>query len=392
MPEVALENVTKVYANGVHGVSDLSLTIEDGELLVLVGPSGCGKTTTLRLLAGLESPTRGTVHMGGQVVNAWPPRRRDVALVFQRPALYPHRTVRDNLAFSQALRQAGWARKLLLRLFWPEGYRQVRRAAAAIAERVTEAAGLLGLEEVLDRRPEQLSGGQQQRVALGRALVRRPRLLLLDEPLNNLDAELRLELRRELHLLHRHFPATIVYVTHDPVEALTLGDRVAVLREGRLQQVDRPEALLERPCNRFVAAFVGWPPMSFVDGQLLREGDRLAFSAGAWKVALAGIKDPGTDWQDGRCLTLGIRPEDVTWHRDAVAGSLPMQVALVETLGSGTLVTFVASGKKVTGLAALGSRMPALEGQQVMVSLKTSHVHLFDPATGLALPMGRPEG
>lgn len=352
MAAIALDGLSKIYPGGVHAVTNLTLEIQDRELLVLVGPSGCGKTTTLRLLAGLERATDGHIRIAGRLADDWPPRRRDVAMVFQRPALYPHRTVRDNLAFSQALRQVGWAQKLLLRVF--DSVR-ARDAAKDLLHRVNDAATFMGLAEVLDRRPCQLSGGQQQRVALGRALVRRPQLLLLDEPLSNLDPGLRLELRRELHLLHRRFPATMVYVTHDPVEALALGDRVAVLREGCLEQVGRPAELLEWPRNRFVAGFIGWPPMSFVDGRLLgKEG-----------------------------VTLGIRPEHVAWHKGPAPGRLPMQVARVEAVGSGVLVTFSACGQQVTGLALGKDHLPVAEGQQVMVSIAANHVHLFDPATGL---------
>jgi ABC-type sugar transport system ATPase subunit len=354
MTDIELDGISKVFPGGVRAITNLDLRILDGELLVLVGPSGCGKTTTLRLLAGLEKPSAGHIHIGARLADNLPPRQRDVAMVFQRPALYPHRTVRDNLAFSQRLRQGGWVRRLFWRLFRP---RQARDAVKDLQNRVNSAAHLIGMENVLNRRPAQLSGGQQQRVALGRALVRRPQLLLLDEPLSNLDAGLRLELRRELHLLHKHFPATMVYVTHDPVEALALGDRVAVLRAGRLEQVDRPAALLERPVNRFVAGFIGWPPMSFVDGRLLgKEG-----------------------------ITLGIRPEHVTWHGEAAPGRLPMQVARVESLGSGLLVTFSAGGQQVTGLAFGKDHLTVEEGQKVMVSIAANHVHLFDSTTGLAL-------
>jgi multiple sugar transport system ATP-binding protein len=385
MPEVALEGIVKTYANGVRAVDDLHLTIREGELLVLVGPSGCGKTTTLRLLAGLETPTRGVIRMGGQVVNSWPPRRRDVGMVFQRPALYPHRTVADNLAFSLALRQPGWWRQQLLRLVWPQRYRQVRREAAALAARVDETARLLCLEGVLKRSPAELSGGQQQRVALGRALVRRPGLFLLDEPLSNLDAGLRLELRRELHLLHRRFPATMVYVTHDPVEALNLGDRVAVLQDGRLQQVDRPQGLYEHPGNRFVAGFIGWPPMNFLDGQLVRADGRLTFTAPGWKVWLPPGKAALEMLADGRRLTLGVRPDHVTWQAIAAQESLPMEVTLVETLGSNVLVTFTAQGQQ---MAVVGREGMIEEGQKVMVRFEASQVHLFDSATGLALGTG----
>jgi multiple sugar transport system ATP-binding protein len=378
MPEIGFSGVTKVYPGRIQAITDLNLNILQGELLVLVGPSGCGKTTTLRLLAGLEKATGGTIHFGKQIVNNWPPRRRQVAMVFQRPALYPHRTVRDNLAFGEALRRGGWARKLLSRLFKPQ---RARTAESDLQSRVTAAAELMGLEKLLNRRPEQLSGGQQQRVALGRALVRQPEILLLDEPLSNLDAALRSELRNELHLLHERFPATIVYVTHDPVEALALGDRVAVLREGRLEQVDCPQALLQRPCNRFVAGLVGWPPMSFVDGQVTRSGEDYTFACNAGSAPLPPLD---MDAKHGRQVTLGIRPEHVGWHADLTPGRLPMRVTRVELLGSGVLVTFAACGQRLTGLA-LNDHLRAREGQKVMVSITASQVYLFDSATGLLL-------
>jgi multiple sugar transport system ATP-binding protein len=380
MAEVALEGVHKVYGHGVHAVNDLTLTVGAGELLVLVGPSGCGKTTTLRLIAGLEAPTRGLIRMGGQVINTWPPWRRNVGMVFQRPALYSDRTVRDNLGFSLALRQPGRLRRLLL----PLRARQIRLERAEVTRRVADAAQLLGLEEVLDRFPPDLSGGQQQRVALGRVLVRRPKVLLLDEPLSNLDAGLRLDLRRELHLLHRRFPATMVYVTHDPVEALTVGERVAVLRHGCLQQVDEPRALYERPRNRFVAGFLGWPPMSFLDGELQSALGRVVFNAPGWHIPLPAVKDSGGT----RPVTLGIRPEHVAWQREAAPDSSPMTVALVERFGSGVLVSFAANGLQVTGIAATGTWMLVEEGQTVMVRLQAGCAHVFDRATGLALGRG----
>jgi multiple sugar transport system ATP-binding protein len=377
MVEIGLEDVSKVYPGGIHAVSDLNLRILDGELVVLVGPSGCGKTTTLRLLAGLEKPTHGVIRFGKEIINSWLPRRRQVAMVFQRPALYPHRTVRDNLAFSEALRQGGWFRKLLSRMLRPES---ARTAKGELQSRVSAAADLMGLEEVLNRRPEQLSGGQQQRVALGRALVRRPEILLLDEPLSNLDPALRLELRRELHLLHHRFPATMVYVTHDPVEALALGDRVAVLREGRLEQVDRPEVLLQRPCNRFVAGLVGWPPMSFLEGQMTRSGEEFTFACDVGSVPL-----PRLVGHDAREVTLGIRPDHVSWHAEPAPGRLPMQVTRLELLGSGVLVTFAASGQSLTGLGLADKFWQVEEGQKVMVSIAANQVYLFDSATGLLL-------
>jgi multiple sugar transport system ATP-binding protein len=269
MAEVTLEQLAKTYPGGVEAVRDVSLRVADGELLVVVGPSGSGKTTLLRLIAGLETPLHGIVRVGGQVVNNLPPHRRNVAMVFQRPALYPHLSVRENLGFGLALRQGGrWRRWLPGRCPVPMGDGE---------QQVANIARLLGLENLLERRPATLSAGQQQRVALGRALVRRPDVFLLDEPFSNLDAPLRQEMRRELHLLHRRLRATMIYVTHDQDEAVALADRIAVLDQGRIRQVDRPDVLWERPADRVVAAFLGWPAMNLPEGRLIRVEGRLVF-------------------------------------------------------------------------------------------------------------------
>ncbi len=313
MAEVALEQVGKTYPGGIEAVRDISLRVDDGELIALVGPSGSGKTTLLRLIAGLETPTAGVLRIGDRVVNEVPPHRRDVAMVFQRPALYPHLSVRANLGFHLTLRQGGrWRNRF--------GSQPALRENAAEIDNV---ARQLGLEDVLDRRPDTLSGGQQQRVALGRALVRKPAVFLFDEPLSNLDARLRLEMRRELHLLHRRLRATMIYVTHDQDEAMTLGERVVVLDQGVIRQVDRPQTLYDRPADRFVAGFLGWPPMNFLDGELASGGRKppvgdeitgglhppLAFRNR--DVCLVTSRRP--DWRPfvGRPLTLGIRAEDV---------------------------------------------------------------------------------
>jgi multiple sugar transport system ATP-binding protein len=384
MAEVVLEGVSKRFPNGTLAVRDLNLTVADGELVVLVGPSGCGKTTILRLIAGLEDLTAGNISIGGRVVTHLPPRRRDVALVFQRPALYPHMNVRANLGFGLRLRQGGW---------WPSGER-----SRQLAERVGETANLLGLTEVLERYPGQLSGGQQQRVALGRALVRQPAVFLLDEPLSNLDAPLRDELRRELHLLQRRLRVTMIYVTHDQVEAMTLGDRVAVLRDGRAQQIDRPLALYQRPCNRFVAGFLGWPRMNFLDGQL-------CCHEGMWSLVGGGNELPlpevGVAWRSlaGREVTLGIRPLHLTLaSRDTspkrqrgevaqrpgnAAGRLLMEVSLVESLGEDRLLTLQRNGWQVVAQVNGPSQVTA--GQQVEVAFDVTNGHLFDRATGLTL-------
>ena len=368
MAEVVLERVSKTYPNGVQAVCHLTLTVADGELVVLVGPSGCGKTTTLRLIAGLETPTSGTIRIGGQPVDRLPPHRRDVAMVFQRPALYPHLNVRDNLGFGLALRRTA--------------------AQAERRERVEQTAGLLGLADLLERRPAELSGGQQQRVALGRALARRPAVFLLDEPLSNLDTRLRMEMRRELHLLHRRLRATMVYVTHDQEEALTLGDRVVLLDEGRVRQADSPQALYERPANRFAAAFVGWPPMNFLEGRLVEEEGRLVLADGEHRLPLAERQG---DWRPfvGRRVALGIRPEQIQITRADGPGP-PAHVRLVERAGPFRLVTLQYGGWTVT---TRSEGPPSVsEGERAEVEFALVRAHLFDAATGELLAPGRSDG
>jgi ABC-type sugar transport system ATPase subunit len=387
MPAVVLENVGKTYPNGATALEGLHLHVADGELLVLVGPSGCGKTTTLRLIAGLEEPTSGNVRIGDRTVTHTPPAERNVALVAQRPALYPHRTVYDNLGFSLALRQRdSWWRRLTAA---GKANARLRR------ERVLAVARQLGLEGLLDRHPAQLSGGQQQRVALGRALVRQPAVLLLDEPLSNLDAGLRQELRRELHLLQKQIQATMVYVTHDPVEALSLGDRVAVLHQGRLQQVDRPHVLYEEPTNRFVAGFIGWPVMNFLDVELRQDGGLALAAANRCLAVPSAVAESWAPWA-GQPLTLGIRPDDIEVDSRDGAGGWPMQVQLVETLGRGRLVTLRADGLELTALLPGGCQTTAAvdtmrAGKNVMVNLQLAQGYLFDRSNGQALRV-RPEG
>jgi multiple sugar transport system ATP-binding protein len=388
MPPIALEQVSKHYPSGVKAVEGMTLTIRDGELLVLVGPSGCGKTTTLRLIAGLETPTAGVLRIGGQDAGNLPPRARDVAFVFQRPTVYPHLTVKQNLAFALHLRQEGGPLRRL-RSWW--------RPAREIEERVRAVAELLLLDPFLHHPADQLSGGQQQRVALGRALVRRPGILLLDEPLASLDAPLRLELRRELHLLHQRFPATMVYVTHDPLEAMSLGERVVVLDRGVIQQTGTPEEVSRRPVNRFVAGFFRRAPVNFFDGRLVLESGGLAFRTGDWQLPVpAALADR---WQSltERDLTLGLRAEDVEVCRaadgasQAGGGDLKAQAALVEPLGQGWLVTLTVPGRVIPELLTFfGCQRPGTgdrieEGRQVWVRLHLDRAHLFDRTTGVAL-------
>jgi len=291
MAGVALESVTKVYPGNVVAVSDVSFEVADGELLVLVGPSGCGKSTVLRMIAGLEDVTRGTVRIDGRAVNDVPPKDRDVAMVFQNYALYPHMTVHRNLAF---------------------GLRFRKTPKPEIENRVRETAALLGIQQLLGRKPKALSGGQRQRVALGRAIVRQPAAFLLDEPLSNLDAKLRVEMRAELSRLHQRLGTTTVYVTHDQVEAMTLGDRIAVMSEGLIRQTATPLELYDRPVNQFVAGFLGAPPMNFVHGRLEESDGKVFFNEGSARIELGPWAKRAAQALPTRDAVLGIRPEDIT--------------------------------------------------------------------------------
>jgi multiple sugar transport system ATP-binding protein len=375
MAQVSLDAISKQYPNGVQALQPTTLQAADGEFLVLVGPSGCGKTTLLRIIAGLEVPTTGKIRINGSDVTHIPAHRRDVAMVFQRPTLYPHLNVRSNLAFGL---DAG--------RFLPRLRKNVDRET-----RVADAASILGLRDVLDRRPSELSGGQQQRVALGRAMVRRPAVFLLDEPLSNLDFRLRIEMRRELHLLHKKLRATMFYVTHDQEEALTLGDRVAVLRQGSVQQVDRPDVLYERPANRFVAGFLGWPGMNLLNGEIVCQHDQLRLVNGADEFHLGSVRQ--VDWQPfaGRRVTLGLRPEHLRLARPGETdATLLMEVRLAETLGAERLLTlrhgdWMASTRLEKSLAPI-------EQTTVTVSFALARAHLFDQESGCALSHGQPKG
>jgi len=355
MPGLRLAGVSKAYPGGRRVVADVTLEAAPGELLVLVGPSGCGKSTLLRIIAGLEAPSAGDVFIGERRVNDVSPRDRDVAMVFQSYALYPHMTVFDNVAFGLRLRGQG-----------PE----------EVARRVRAAAAALGLLELLDRRPGQLSGGQRQRVALGRALVREPAVFLLDEPLSNLDARLRGEMRVEIAALHRRLRATSVYVTHDQLEAMTLGDRLVVLRAGAVQQSGPPLEVYARPANLFVAGFIGSPAMNFLSGRIERAGGpRFVSADGAVAVPLDGAA-PG---EEGRAVTLGVRPEDVTLAPPGATGALALTVEAVEALGPEVLLHARA------GASVLVARLPPQplpdRGATVHVTLRPDRLHFFDPET-----------
>ncbi len=352
MTEVRLEGLRKTYPGGVEAVAGLDLAVRSGEFAVLVGPSGCGKSTTLRLIAGLEHQDEGRVLFDGTDVSAWEPKRRDVAMVFQNYALYPHMDVRRNLAFPLRMR----------------GVR--KREAFAEAERT---AALLGLENLLDRRPRQLSGGQQQRVALGRALIRRPRVFLLDEPLSNLDAKTRVELRAELRDLHRRLSITTIYVTHDQAEAMALGERIAVLDEGRLRQFAPPLELYRRPADRFVGAFIGSPPMEFHDVEPLAEGIRLA------DQTVRGVHPPPEP------AVLGLRPHElrVVPASDTPARSLAARVLDLEVQGHEAFVRCRAGRAVFTGIVPGGATPPP--GAPVGLVLP-ERPHYFSRADGRALP------
>ncbi len=366
MADVVIENVTKVYPGNVQAVQNVSLHIEDLELMVLVGPSGCGKSTMLRMVAGLEEITEGTISIGGRVVNDVPPKDRDIAMVFQNYALYPHMTVYNNMAFGLKLRN------------YPK---------PEIEQRVRDAAGILGIEELLERKPKALSGGQRQRVAVGRAIVRKPKVFLFDEPLSNLDAKLRVEMRAELNKLHRRLETTMIYVTHDQVEAMTLGDRIAVMKDGSLQQVAPPLEIYDRPANQFVAGFIGTPPMNFVDGTLAAQNGRLCFDEGSALLRLPERFGPALEGRVGRKAILGIRPEIITVRPDAAAAGdqdlLGVRVNVVEPLGDEMLL-YLATPKHDL-IAKVDAHQRAEVGQEMTVAVNVARCHVFDPETGANL-------
>ena len=362
MPRVELERVSKFYSRNHRAVSGVSLAIGDGELLVLVGPSGSGKSTVLRMIAGLEEVSEGEIRIGGRVVNEVAPKDRDIAMVFQNYALYPHMTVYDNLAF---------------------GLKRRKAPAAEVDRRVREAARMLGLEPHLGRLPRALSGGERQRVALGRAMVRDPRVFLFDEPLSNLDAGLRVLMRAEIKRLHGRVRATMIYVTHDQVEAMTLGDRIAVLRDGVLQQVADPYTLYERPANRFVAGFIGSPPINLVAARLSEPGRALVLEAGGVSIPMPESLGERLATHRGRPVTMGVRPEDLTLAATGPGAAFTARVEVVEPLGSEVLVHWDSP------LGRLVSRVPGrtalASGEGAHLHFAFARLHFFDPETERAL-------
>jgi multiple sugar transport system ATP-binding protein len=362
MARVVLEHVGKIYPGNVKAVADFNLEIKDGEFVVLVGPSGCGKSTTLRMVAGLEEISAGTIRIGERVVNDVPPKDRDIAMVFQNYALYPHMTVRENMAFGLKLRK--FPRK-------------------EIEARVQEAAAILGLGELLERRPKALSGGQRQRVAVGRAIVRKPAVFLFDEPLSNLDAKMRVQMRVEISRLHSQLGTTMIYVTHDQVEAMTMGERIVVMKEGLIQQVADPISLYDGPANRFVAGFIGMPPMNVFEGHIRAGQGGLMFEGvGGMRLpvpekdnaALAGYRD--------KSVMMGLRPEDIG---SAAAEQLPSVpriraiVEVIEPMGSESYIYFRLAG--TTFISRVDAHRKFKVGDAAEPAVFTDKAHLFDPVT-----------
>lgn len=355
MAQIMFDNVTKYYGN-VKAVDQLNLDIQDKEFLVLLGPSGCGKTTTLNMIAGLEELTEGDIYFDDQVVNFMPPHQRDVAMVFQSYALYPHKDVYHNIAFGLKMRK----------------YDKDK-----IDGRVRDAAKRLEITHLLDRLPSQLSGGQRQRVALGRAMVRQPAVFLMDEPLSNLDAALRISMRAEIKELHQSMQTTFVYVTHDQAEALTLADRIVVMNNGLVQQVGTPDEIYEKPCNIFVASFLGNPPINMIDGKLVEDGDMLSFESGAVTIALPPGHAEKLRGMGGREVVLGLRPEDVDDTRSAVEGeTIQGRVNFVMPVGSDQYLSMHVGGKEV--FFRVGKEISHKNGENVSLAINVNRLHFFD--------------
>ena len=368
MSSLSMKNICKVYPNGFEAVKDFNLEVEDQEFIIFVGPSGCGKSTTLRMIAGLEEISSGEFYIDGKLMNDVEPKDRDIAMVFQNYALYPHMTVFDNMAFGLKLRKV------------PKD---------EIKRKVEEAAKILDLEKLLDRKPKALSGGQRQRVAMGRAIVRNPKVFLMDEPLSNLDAKLRVQMRSEIASLHNRLKATIIYVTHDQTEAMTLGTRIVVLKDGVIMQVDSPQKLYNEPNNLFVAGFIGSPQMNFVDAVCKVEGEKVTLNFDQTSVVLppAKAKKLIDGNYNGKTVVMGIRPENIgdseielEAHKDA---AFETEVTGYELLGSEVLLYFTVGGANMT--AKVDSRTPARLGDKVQLAIDPEKIHVFDKETELTI-------
>ena len=360
MASLSLKDICKVYPNGFVAVKDFNLEIEDKEFIIFVGPSGCGKTTTLRMIAGLEDISSGELKIGDKVVNDVEPKDRDIAMVFQNYALYPHMTVYDNMAFGLKLRKV---------------------PKAEIDKMVKEAAKILDLEKLLDRKPKALSGGQRQRVAMGRAIVRSPKVFLMDEPLSNLDAKLRVQMRIEIAKLHQRLGSTIIYVTHDQTEAMTLGTRIVVMKDGVIQQVDTPQNLYEKPQNKFVAGFIGSPQMNFLDGTVSVKDDVAYVEVAGSSIALTAEKSKKliAGGYAGKTVTIGIRPENVSVGTDASEGALDAEVNVYELLGAEVYLYLSINGEAVT--ARVPSSTAAKVGDKLKAVFDVDKIHVFDKET-----------
>ena len=356
MAEVRLENVSKIYNERIKAVDNVSLTIHDKEFMVLVGPSGCGKSTTLRMVAGLEEISDGKIHIDDILVNDIPPKDRDIAMVFQNYALYPHMTVFENMAFG-----------LKLRKFPKE----------EIKGRVGEAADILGLDDLLDRRPKELSGGQRQRVAVGRAIVRKPKVFLFDEPLSNLDAKLRVQMRVEISKLHQKLEATMIYVTHDQVEAMTMGDRITVMKDGLVQQVESPAHLYSKPVNKFVAGFIGSPAMNFFNGELVDNGQTL-FKNKSFEIQIPGEISRKLSKKEGKNIVLGVRPEDFSLqsNKEESYNSIEALVEVIEPMGSENYVYLRSDDQEF--IIKTGPSVNLKINDKIKLFINLNNIHLFD--------------
>ena len=367
MASVQLENVSKIYPNGVKAVKDFNLDVKDKEFIIFVGPSGCGKSTTLRMIAGLEDISEGTLKIDGKVMNNVEPKDRDIAMVFQNYALYPHMTVFDNMAFGLKLRKV------------PKD---------EIKKKVDEAADILGLKPYLDRKPKALSGGQRQRVAMGRAIVRNPKVFLMDEPLSNLDAKLRVQMRTEMSRLHDRLGATIIYVTHDQTEAMTLGTRIVVMKDGVVQQVDTPQNLYNAPCNLFVAGFIGSPQMNFLDAKITKEGSTVFATIDDAKLEIPAAKAKALEDQGyvGKTVVMGIRPEhlnDAAIDEHPTDNKITAKIRVYELLGAEVYLYFDFGGTQMT--ARVDPKTTAKMGEETTFTLDMNMAHFFDKETELTI-------
>ncbi len=360
MASLSLKDVCKVYPNGFQAVKNFNMEIEDKEFIIFVGPSGCGKSTTLRMIAGLEDISSGTLKIGDKVMNDVEPKDRDIAMVFQNYALYPHMTVYDNMAFGLKLRKV------------PKDQ---------IDKQVKEAAKILDLTQLLDRKPKALSGGQRQRVAMGRAIVRQPKVFLMDEPLSNLDAKLRVQMRTEIAKLHQRLGVTIIYVTHDQTEAMTLGSRIVVMKDGVVQQIDSPQNLYDNPCNLFVAGFMGSPQMNFIDATAKVNGQSASLIVDGQEIVLPADKAKAIvdDGYDGKTVVLGIRPENILEVKGGEPYAFTSQVNVYELLGAEVFLYFDLAGANIT--ARVEPNTKVRPGDTVKYTFETEKIHIFDKET-----------